>query len=220
MEAASTELEKQQGSQVPALANTPAMEIGSEDVALPRLYIGQYMSDHVQEERVKAGAIFTALGKDDPDPQVLWEPGTEEGVRFHVLALRKGKSISADGQLLLYAFDDPDAPADAWVTYNYVIALPRVDQDVPYKWLLTRTGRPAAQQINLVIKKNEARGPAHENAFEVVTSPRENAKGKFFVPRIRPVEAEKEDVELATQFATMLAPDAADIKSDGNEPAI
>lgn len=216
---ASKELEKQ-SSQVPALASTPALEIGSEDVALPRLYIGQYMSDHVQEERVKAGAIFTALGKDDPDPQVLWEPDQKGGVVFHVIALRKGKSISENGELVLFAYDDPEAPPDAWVTYNYVIALPEADQDVPYKWLLTRTGRPAAQQINMVIKKNEARGPAHELAFEVISSPRENAKGKFFVPRIRPVEAKDENIKVAEQFLTLVSSDVASVKSDGDEPAI
>ena len=45
----------QQEAQVPALASTPSLEIEASDVALPRLYLGQFMSKHVQERRVPAG---------------------------------------------------------------------------------------------------------------------------------------------------------------------
>lgn len=216
----SQSLEKQSGG-VPDLVRTPALEIEAEDIALPRLYLGQYMSAHVQEDRVEPGSIFTALGSDDLEPNVLWEPGQEGGVVFHVLAMRKGKSITVDGELELYDYNDPEAPPEAWVTYNYVIALPEVDEDVPYKWLLTRTGRPAAQQVNMVLKKTAALGPAHTQAFEAFTAPRENPKGKFFVPRVRSTEALDKNVQTAASLTAIIAgqPDEP-VDRPSTEPAI
>lgn len=217
---ASTEI-AETGSQVPALVPTPAETIGAEDVALPRLYLGQFMSEHVQEKRVEAGSIFTALGKDDPDPEVLWTPGDDDGVKFHVLGLRKGKSISEGGELVLFDYNDPDAPPDAWVTYNYTIVLPDHDKEMPYKWLLTRTGKPSAQRINMVIVKNEAKGPAHELAFEVKTTPRENDKGKYFVPSIHHVEADADDVKVAEELLKLISTDpATEQQSSQAEPSI
>lgn len=207
-------------SSVPDLVRTPAFEISAEDVALPRLKLGQYMSNFVQENQVPAGALFTHVGQDDPDPQVLYEAGDDEGLRFHVLDMRRGKSVSADGELVTYDYNDPDAPADAWVTYDYTVVLPDHGDDFPVKWLLTRTGRPAAQQINLVLAKAASAGPHWNVAFEVTTVQRSNDKGKYFVPRVKHVEAKEEDIELANKLAAMISPDQAAVASPGDEPAI
>jgi len=216
---ASTEVAEREAAQVPALRPTPALEIEAQDIALPRLYIGQFMSKAVQDQIVKAGAIYSATGQDDPDPQVLWNQGDSDGVRFYVLSLRKGKSIQDNGELVLFDYDDPNAPADAWVTYNYAVAVPSVEEDVPFKLLLTRTGTPAARNINLILKKNATRNPAWATAFNLTAAPRENAKGKFFVARVSQVEAVKAEVETAEQLALMLA--AAPIEVQATEqPAI
>lgn len=188
---------------VPDLVRTPALTITADDVALPRIYIGQFMSKAVQNQDVKAGQIFSASGQDDPDPQVLWSPGDDAGVLFHVVGMRKGKSISDGGELQLFDFDDPNAPPDAWVTYNYTLVLPEHETDVPYKFLLTRTGRPAALQINTVLKKNSISGPAWATAFRLTAAERENAKGKFYVARAAAVEAEDANVKLAEGLALM-----------------
>jgi hypothetical protein len=217
---AGKEVAEAKPASVPALAPTPSIELSAEDVALPTIKLGQFMSDHVQEDRVPAGSIFSATSADDPDPVVLWEQGSDELLKFYVLAMRKGKSISDGGELVLFSFDDPDAPADAWVTYNYVIALPSVDEEIPYKFLLTRTGKPAAQQINTVIAKNLAT-PAYNLAFTVDCVQRENKKGKFFVPRIRHVEADEAEVKIAEALATMVAGDTSPAAEGGtDEPAI
>lgn len=214
-----TQVAKQEKAAVPDLVRTPAFEITAEDVALPRLYIGQYMSNHVQEKIVAAGDIYVATGADDPEPEVLYD-GKGDGALVHVLSLKKGKSASVDGELELFDFDDPNAPEDAWVTYNYVIALPEYDYEVPAKWLLTRTGRPTAQRINTVLKKNEARLPAYANAFRVTTAERKNEKGKFFVPQLRHVEANEDDVKIAEALAIMVSGNTAEATSRGEEPAI
>lgn len=219
---ASTEVEKADSPAVPALVSTPSVELTAEDVALPSLKLGQYMSDHVQEDRVPAGSIFSTTGQDDPDPVVLWEQGEEDLLTFHVLALRKGKSFSEGGELVLFSYDDPNAPEKAWTTYNYMVALPEVDQEMPYKFLLTRTGKPAAQQINTVIAKNLASKPAYELAFTVDCVQRENKKGKFFVPRVKHVEAKDENIKVAEALASMIPAESAGAApaESAEEPAI
>src|SRR5688500_154213 len=181
---ASTALE-QSKAQVPALVRTPAFDFGAEDIALPRLKIGQHMSNQVQEGSVAPGSLFTTLGQGDPDPVTLYELGDDKGLTIHVLSMERGKSIAEGGELVLYDYNDPDAPPDAWVTYNYVVALPEHDSEIPHKWLLTRTGRPAAQQMNLILMRSAGVKPPYEIAFEVTTAQRENPKGKFFVPRVK-----------------------------------
>lgn len=206
----STAVEKKKKAALPELAPTPALDIDANDVALPRLKAGQYMSPQVQEQMAKFGDLFVSLGEDDPDPHILWSLGDEGGVTIHVIDMYKGKSLSDGGELTLYAFDDPDAPKEAWVTYNYIIAIPEHDDYLPCKWMLTRTGRTAAQQMNTILKKNEAKGPAYVNAFEVTTVHRENAKGKFVIPRVRHVEADPKNIEIASKMAEMVAGRPAD----------
>jgi len=219
----STEVATTEPASVPALAATPSVELTAEDVALPSIKLGQYMSDHVQEDRVPAGSIFSCLGQDDPDPVVLWEQGGDELVLFHVLALKKGKSISEGGELVLFAYDDPDVPADAWTTYNYTVVLPKVDQEMPYKFLLTKTGQPAAKNINTVIAKNLSNTPAHQLAFTLDCVQRENKKGKFFVPRVRQVEAADEDIKVVEGILPMVEVQQAAAPAStasADEPAI
>lgn len=209
-------------SGVPALSATPALEITADDVALPRLKIGQAMSNIVQEadSPVGLGDIFTSLGEDDPDAQVVYEVGADEGLLVHVLSMTRGKSVSEGGELIIFDYNDPDAPADAWVTYNYVVVLPEHDVTIPFKWLLTRTGRPAAQQMNMVLARNSASGPPYEQAFRVTTAQRENKKGKYYVPRVRHVEADAEHVAACKVLSDMISPDAASLAATGEEPAI
>lgn len=198
-------------SNLPALRG-PALDISAEDVTLPRLAVGQFMSNVVQEGIVKAGSLYLHLGADDADPNVLYDPkAAGEGVLIHVLGMRKGKSLVIDGQLLRFGANDPDAPAEAWVTYDYFVALPEVDETVPGKFLLTRASAPAAKQINLVLMKGAQAGKAsHELAFRVSTLARENAKGKYFVVRVKPVDATPENVAIAQAMADMVAGSAVE----------
>lgn len=209
-------------SNLPTLAHTPAMEITAEDVALPRMKVGQYMTEQVKQQSVQFGDLFVSLGEDDPDPIILASLGDEKGAIIHVLDMYKGKSLSEGGELTLYDYDDPAAPPEAWVTYNYTVAIPEADDYLPCKWMLTRTGRTTAQQINTILKKNEAAGPAYVNAFEVTTIKRENAKGEFAVPRVRLVEAEPKNIEIASKMAEIISgrPAPAAAASPTDEPAI
>jgi len=206
---------------VPALAGTPSTELGAADVTLSSIKLGQHMSGHVKRREVEPGCIFARQDNDDPNPQVLWEEGQDPLV-FYVIGFRKGKSLSEDGDLELYAFDDPDAPPGAWVTYNYVVVLPDHDPDMPYKLLLTKTGKPAAQAINTVFLKNPSK-PPHTLAFSMDCVQRENAKGEFWVPRVRHIEATDEGVALAEQLLAKVPQDTGASKAveqTVDEPAI
>lgn len=209
-------------SALPSLINTPAMQITAEDVALPRLYVGQFMSKAVQDDLVKMGDIYSSTGADDPDPVVLWSLKEKDtpGILFHVTGLRKGKSYSDGGELSLWDYDDPSAPAEAWVTYNYTLVLPEIDEQVPFKLLLTKTGRPTALQINTVLARRATAGPSWTNAFRLTSAERSNAKGKYAVARVQSVEAEKKNVEIAEKLAVVMSSAATEFKSTGETPAI
>lgn len=193
---------------VPALAYSPATELTGEDIALPSLKLGQFSSEYVKHDQVPKGSIFSSTGQDDPDPVVLWEQGADEKLRFYVLALKKGKSVSADGELVLFDYNDPDAPAEAWVTYQYTIAIPGADEGMPYKFLLTRTGKPAAQQINTILAKNNT-APSYKLAFDLDCKERSNKKGDFFVPRVSHVEATEAEVAVAEKLSELVNADPA-----------
>lgn len=214
----------QRDSQVPALRNTPALEITAEDIAIPRIYTGHYSSGAVQEGRVKPGDLYAAQNADDPDPVLLWSPGAKgdnPGVDIHVLSMHKAKSIIEGGELQLFDYSDPNAPEDAWITYNYLVALPAVDPDVPFKLLLTRSNRPTALKINMVLKKNSISGPAWNSAFRVTTAPRANDKGKWFVVQASPVTPTAEQVATAEALGLLVAASPAPAPTNrGDEPSI
>lgn len=182
------------------------------------------MSTLVQNDDtdVSVGDIYATLSADDPDPEILWEYASNDndGVLFHVLGMKRGKSVSEGGELFTYAYDDPDAPPEAWTTYNYVVVCPEHNTDLPYKLLLTKTGKPAAQIINLVLTKTSAQGPAFNQAFRLTTSQKENKKGKYFVPLVSHVDADKDHVDAAARLAVMVDSDPAAAQATGEEPAI
>ncbi len=220
-----------QAGGVPALAHDPASQITAEDISFPRLYIAQDMHDQVQEGLVKRGSIFVASGSEDPAPNVVagagktldGKTGDQKGVDFYVLALKKGKSISVDGNLFTYAFDDPDAPEKCWVTYTYLIAAPGVDEVIPLRWLLTRTGRPTAQRINQVLALSGGQKPSYTNGFNLTTKETKNDKGRFFVPVVKPIEPTDEALTIAErQFQQFAAAEqrAAVSRPATDEPAI
>lgn len=217
-----TDIEKAATPPVPALANPrPASsEIDSSDIALPKVKVAQKSTKQVEHELVKFGQIFASTSEDDAE--VLYD-GKGDGLLFHVIGLQKGKSLSVDGDLMTWGFNDPDAPADAWTTYTYFLCLPEHDEYVPYKFLMTRSATPAAKNLNLLLKKGEAHGPSHQLAFRVTTAKKENPKGSYYVPVIRPAEATEAGIAAAANLAAMLAdsPVAAEAPAPAtNAPAI
>lgn len=167
---------------LPELASTPAAlgNIDGSDVSLPRLYRGEYQSGAVQDGLAKAGCIFVAAGKDDPSPVTIVEDGTKDkGVLVHVLSVFKNLSMQDENdELQRWDFGDPSAPAEAKIGYNFVVALPEVDEDVPAKLLLNKTSTGTANRINFhLLKHAAAGGQPHELAFRLTLKKRESEKG-------------------------------------------
>lgn len=203
---------------VPDLIRTPALDLDASDITLPRIHIGQHMSKPVMNDLVGKGELFSSIGQEDPAPVTLDRPA-----RFHVLAVRKGKSFTAGSGAPLerYDFDDPSAPAGAWVTYDYTVMLPDVDREVPFKLLLTRSGMAAAKQMNMIMMRYASTGPQWQLAFELDTQKRENEKGQYWVAKITQVEAKPEDASLAGELALMISDAQADrVIADADEPTI
>lgn len=192
-------------SAVPALYD-PASSIDAEDIEFPRLYIAQGTHGFVQAELVRRGSLVLATSGDDPDPRILTQPGDVKGIDLSVLALRKSKSVSVDGELIRFNFDDPDVPPKAWTVYTYFIALPGIEDDVPVKWILTRSGKPAAQKINTVLARTAGSQPMFRSAFNLTTAERVDVqKGhRWHVPRIKPVEESDEFFEVAKGLSGMI----------------
>lgn len=210
---------------VPDLRYEPQFEITSEDIALPRVYIGQYSGEAVKERRVEAGSIYAADGPEDPMPTILAAPGDKPGVLFYVLHMRKGKSYSAPGEpLQLWDFNDETAHKDAWVTYNYTVFVPDYDNDVPCKLLLTKTGRPSALSMNRIIKKNEGVMACWQHGFRLTAKERPHPSGKYFAATVSYLAEDQtlsEYMDRAGELAvSMTTSQAADFKATGEEPAI
>lgn len=203
----STEVDKVAYALPPALANTPALDIDSGDIILPRVKIAHTSSVAFQNGAVRFGDLYSAAGKEDPDPEVLRDvDSTDEGVLFHVIGIKKGKSATVDKQFTTYDFNDPNAPVDALVTYDYTVCLPEVDAGLPYKWLMSSSASgPAAKSINMLLKRNEENGPPFLLAFRATTKPRENPKGKFYSLLVRQVEATPENIKATEALAILIA---------------
>ncbi|MGZ6570497.1 MAG: hypothetical protein ACXVHB_05790 [Solirubrobacteraceae bacterium] len=195
---------------VPALAPTPATTITAEDIAVPRLYVANYMSEAFKRKRVDFGDVYLAQGADDTDPQVLWSlDSNEPGVLVHVLHLRKARSWDGGvkgGPLDTWSFEDPAAPQEAWTTYTYTLCLPEVDAEMPARMLLTKSGKPVAQKINTVLARNAAQGPSFINAFRLTSAKRQKDQNEWAIFQAQSTQADPDHVRQAGELFTLLAP--------------
>lgn len=228
----STALETQQPA-LPALADTPsAAPLDSSDVAFPRLYRGEGQSAFVQEDKVPKGCIFTASGKDDPDPEVLLEKAAdlaEGGVLVHVLDAWKNKALQIQGgEFTTWAFNDPDAHPDAKTGYQYVLALPEDMPGIPVKVTMAKTSTGCAKRINFRLMQHS--GPPHELAFRLTLKSKQSEEGgqKFFwfVWSEKFEDADPANVAEAESLARLVASikpdDTATVErtASDNQPAI
>lgn len=211
-----------QPSTVPALAPTPASTITAEDIAIPTVYMGQSAQTQVGSGNAGVGDIYAAQSQDDSEADVLWEyvePAPEgAGVLLVPLHMRKSWSYSpgAGQNLEMWPFeargraypdgpllDDPDPKKRAWLTYNFIILLPEVDDGMPYKTRFYRSGAPAATKINGIA----ARDPEHYHGFRWTTA-KKSKQGvqPWYIPQLKQVELTTEQQESADSLLRMLLP--------------
>ena len=210
---------------VPDLAPTPATQITADDIAIPRLYVGNQMSTAVADGNVKFGDLFLATDSEDPEPQVLWSLGSDDpGVLAYVLHLWKGKSWQASpgAPIERFEFDDPRAPEDAYTTYNYTLFLPEVDEELPAKMLLKKGSKGTATRINTLLVRNAGVGPAWATAWRITTAKRQRDNNTWAIHVATPAEAQREHVQAAGLLFEQIAPTLRRGLSttQGDEPAI
>jgi hypothetical protein len=191
-------------SPLPQLPVTAASIITAEDVALPRLYVGQPVSHAVANGHAKVGSIYAATDAEDPEPLPLYEPG-RPGVLIYPLRLVKGWSLSTDGEFQTFPYEDPNVPEDAWLAYHYDLLVPTVDLELPCRFTLSKTGTPTARKINTAMKRHEPR-PPWELAFLLTTAPRQNERGRWFVAQATATEPQAEHVLRAGEIAGLIPP--------------
>jgi len=221
----STAVEQAASTAVGSLYQPQPLDFDSDDITLPRIRIGQGLSGAVTDGAVKLGALYAATGQDDPDPEILVEPGAapEEGFLFHVLDVKKGKSLNVGGDLETWDFYDPEAPPEAKTTWDFSIVLPehKDGADVPFKFLLKGSSAGAAKLIYTTIIRNEGRGPRYLLAFRATSKVRVNKNNqKYGVAVVRQVEADAANVAIAEKLAIMIAGTQAEVQATGDKPAI
>lgn len=191
--------------EIAPLYDRNTFDIGTEDIALPKLYICQPLTKAVQDDIAKAGDVIVAAGSEDPDAEVIYSSKAGgEGVLFRVLRLDRGKSYSEPGgQLQTWTYDDSSAHPDAWTTYTYTVVLPEVDQDMPHKFLLTRSNRRTAKRMNLLLAKALQKGSLYDVAFRLTTEQKQNDKGRWHVAVVKVVTSD-EGIDAAEALSDMV----------------
>lgn len=213
------------GNEIAPLYDRNTFNVDAGDIALPKVYICQPLTQAVTEGLAKPGDVIVAAGPDDPDAEVVYSfKDGGAGVLFHVLRLDRGKSYSEQGgQLQTWDYYDQSAHPDAWTTYTYTIALPEIDADMPHKLLLTKSNRGTAKRINLLLAKAVQHGNLYDTAFRLTTAPKQNEKGKWHVAVVKSVEADEDGINVAESLSDMVnanqAP-AAPVAAPAEAPAI
>lgn len=176
-------------------------QIEAEDLAVPRMYVGQPGSAQVQENRVPAGSIFLAIDAEDPNPEGLYKQGGE-GVRVHFLTFSKvWVYTDADGSFRVTE-DRPDDDLEPTRGYQMLFCLPEWDPEMPVSMLFKVTGLQAARRILTEIARANAAPWAL--AFALSTMPRKNDKGRWHQPVVTPTPAKDEHVAAAAKLAALI----------------
>jgi hypothetical protein len=180
--------------------------IGPEDLALPRLMLGQPTSVAVQEQIVPAGSLFVAHEAADPAPTIIYKPGQKTGAVIHAIGFRKVWCHRSDDDKFIVAdrlpTDTIGPGEDAQPGYEMAVLVPAFDTGMPVSWLLKSTGMSAGKRIYTeTIKQGVA---LWSLAWSVTTSPRQNDKGRWFAPVAKLDKPKPVNVKAAAQAAQLL----------------
>ena len=189
-------------SEVPGLAYNPG--ITAEDIPKPLILFAQGQT----KAAVEYGSLYTALGNEVTQiaapAEGIGVPG--ESVRMYVLRgpekkvgviTHAGETWVRDTVEELQSIQD--VRSGPFPVYDYVVAIPDVDERLPYKIRFKRTGMDAAKEINMALL---FAGPGNEStvAFELALEKRQGDH-KYVVPVVRKVsvpalEAAKDSEKL------------------------
>lgn len=177
---------------------------------VPSVYLMQGLSTAVQDGIAKPGDVLLALGASDPAPTFLIgkDPQTGES-RDSFTAFVIARRISyarysgADMDWLDKAEYDAARLAgdrDAWVNYHYILAIPEVDDLLPARILLTKTGGTRiARQINTLLDRQIRAGNTDPIAvkFTVKTDVGKQSGQKYFAFQVALVSGDPQGLAAA-----------------------
>lgn len=176
-------------------------ETTAEDISLPRIKVGESQSDRVQDgdDPVEYGDIFTETSNDDSEPNVLAKGGksvgdiTKPDILFFVLApvrISYSWNDKDTEEFIVAGPKDPRTIAqieafgskgkDKWIPrkgYNLLVALPDVDDKLPFKLLLKGMSSSAYRHLDTELRKVGSERPFWEVPFHLTA--KKSKKGTY-----------------------------------------
>lgn len=206
IESTATEIATIPAAALPGLYET----MDTDDRMTPSLYLMQGLSAMVQAGTARPGDAVLALGNEDPDP-VFLIGGPEKRDHFvgYILSRTKSYARFAQGEDMQW-MDKAEFEAaralgdrDVWAVYRYVLAIPSVDDVLPARLMLTRTGGTiVARQLNTFIDRSIRSGSTDPVAVKFTVSEKVGkASGKkFFAFNVALVGGDPEGLAIARQI--------------------
>jgi hypothetical protein len=197
----STEIEQQSFAEL--AAEKFREQVSIEDLAVPRLFVGQPTSRAVVDHNVPLGAIYLASAASDPDPVVLYKPNQKKGVVVHLLGYARVVIYhDDDGSFRVVPQGSAGVPHEADGGYQLMLLIPAFDDGMPVSGLFKSSGAAAAKTI-ITIAARSGLAPWC-TAFELTTQQRRNELGTWHVPIAKAVEAQPAHVEAAETLAQLI----------------
>jgi choline dehydrogenase-like flavoprotein len=198
-----------------------AETISAEDLAIPRMYVGQPTSSAVQDGLVPPGSLFVASDALDSEPTMLYKAGDTTGPLIHPIGLRKGWAFTDEnGDFQIADYLAAEVAEDAQLAYTFALLVPEFDTELPVSMMLKSTARQTAKKICLQIKRAEP-APPWSVAFRLTTAARQNDRGRWHVPQAASAEADRKRVEQAGALAAMLGIGIVEIRAtDTSGPVV
>jgi hypothetical protein len=188
------------------------------DIQLPSIYLQQPLSQGVENGITKPGDGILGLGADDLDPVFLV---TKDKPSFTGFILRRKKSYarSERGASMEWLNESEYQSArinnerDVWSVFQYLVAIPDVDDTVPARLMLWKTsGIKPAKKINYHIDRALAQGNPDPVCIEFSVAQATNKDGqKYFVwnPKLG-TPTQDGDLEIARRMQSFGLSDPAE----------
>ena len=180
-----------------------SIEIGAEDVALPRMRICQDLSDHVKARRFEVGDIVVGIESDDAEAVKVGDAKT--GVRFHVLAMTshlEGKDETDN--FTRWEHGDPEAPIKARTAYEFTLCVPEYDEMLPVKFTFGGSAARVAKGINSALVRHQAAGPPWDISFVMTTAMKQRDRYTWAAPVVTAALPEPKLAAIAASMGESL----------------
>lgn len=212
---------------LPAVRTNGSNDLTAADVAFPRVFLGQALSPAVQDQAARVGDLYLANDGTDLDVNVI--AGPDEGVTIYLLA-KPTKYLErrddAPGGFGRWAIDNPDAPAPGretgvYTVYEYAVAIPGAEDDLPVRLTLKRSGVPAARKLNTALLRAGNSTPPYELAFELSSKESFNAESssKYRSYTVKATEGTAEGREVAKALYDVIANTAQPVVEESGTAA-